>query len=232
MAGAPLPRQRRRPRSVLLLGATGLVGGHCLSQLLASPAFRRVTVLARRPGESAHPDLDWQVTDFDALEEHAACFAVDAVFCCLGTTRAKAGSATAFRRVDHDYPLASARLAAGQGAGQFLLVSALGANPRSRLLYSRTKGQLEAALRDLPLAAVHIFRPSFLMGERTESRPGERVGLALMRVVTPLLLGPLRRWRAIHAATLARAMLRRAAEASPGYHVLPSDEIERLGAQP
>ncbi|MEE9161481.1 MAG: NAD(P)H-binding protein [Candidatus Neomarinimicrobiota bacterium] len=217
------------PRSALLLGATGLVGGHCLRLLLDHSAFSRVMVLARGMATREHPQLEWQVADFEALEDHARLFAVDAVFCCLGTTRAKAGSANAFRRVDHDYPLAAASLAARQGARQFLLVSSMGANPESRFLYPRVKGDLEEALRNLSLVGVHIFRPSFLQGRRRERRIMERIGSGFLSAGAPLLVGPLRRWRPIHAATVARAMVRTAVGGVLGYHVYPSDELAWMG---
>lgn len=216
-------------RSALLLGATGLVGGYCLDLLLDHPAFGRVIVLARGFATREHPQLEWQVADLKALSDHAHLFAMEAVFCCLGTTRAKAGSAAAFRRVDHDYPLAAARLASEQGARQFLLVSSMGANPESRFLYPRVKGELAATLRTVSLAGVHIFRPSFLQGRRRERRIMERIGSGVLSAGAPLLVGPLRRWRPVHAATVARAMVRVAVDGAPGYHVYPSDELARIG---
>ena len=134
-------RVRRPPSTALLLGATGLVGGHVLDLLLADPAYRRVTVLGRRPVARMDSKLDQRTADFDRLGDHAISFAVDDVFCCLGTTIAQAGSQEAFRRVDHDYVVSAARLAAEHGARRFLLVTAAGANARSRIFYNRVKGE-------------------------------------------------------------------------------------------
>ena len=147
------------PSTALLLGATGLVGGHVLDLLLADPAYRRVTVLTRRPLARMDPKLDQRATDFDRLRDHEISFAVDDVFCCLGTTIATAGSQEAFRRVDHDYVVDAARLAAEHGARRYLLVTAAGANARSRIFYNRVKGEAEDAVRALPLESAAILRP-------------------------------------------------------------------------
>lgn len=215
-------------RSALLLGATGLVGSHCLELLLADAVYHQVRVLTRRPVGLRHPKLDERRVDFDRLREDPELFRADDVFCCLGTTMARAGSEEAFRRVDLHFPVVAAELASAARAEQFLAVSSLGANPRSRVFYSRTKGEMEEAVRVLPFRAVWILRPSLLLGERTEFRLGERIGAALSRPLSPLLVGPLRRYRPIDARTVARAMLRLAKQGGPGG-VVESEEIAALG---
>lgn len=128
-------------RTALLLGATGLVGGHCLNFLLNDESYGRVSVLGRRPLEREHPKLEQHLVDFDRLENSAELIQAQDVFCCLGTTIKKAGSQEAFRRVDFEYPLQSARVAARQGAERFLIVTAIGADPGSRIFYNRVKGR-------------------------------------------------------------------------------------------
>src|SRR3954468_1816810 len=120
-------------RSALVLGATGLIGGLCLDLLLADGAWSRVTAVVRRPTGRSHPRLAEAVVDFDRLEGRADAFAADDVFCCLGSTIRKAGSREAFYRIDHDYPVAAARLASARGARRFLLVSSLGGDAGSRV---------------------------------------------------------------------------------------------------
>lgn len=218
------------PATALLLGATGLVGGHVLDLLLADPAYTRVTVLGRRPVARMHPKLDQRTADFTRLrEDHAISFAVDDVFCCLGTTIAAAGSQEAFRRVDHDYVVSAARAAAEHGARRYLLVSAAGANARSRIFYNRVKGEAEDAVRAQPLDGAVILRPSLLLGERTETRTGEQWAQRIMPALDWMMVGPLRRYRAIEAATVARAMVRLAKEKTRGVRVLESDEIQQTG---
>lgn len=202
--------------TALVLGATGLVGQSLLAQLLADARYDAVRVLARRPLPLQDPRLVVRTLDFDALEAEVATFEVDHVFCCLGTTLKRAGSREAFQRVDYDYVLTAARLAAAAGAGHFLWVSALGATPRARVFYSRVKGELEEAIAGLPLRRWTAVRPSLLLGPRTEHRPGEAAAIALTRPLHWLLAGPLRVYRPIPAATVAAAMIALAqGEAAP-----------------
>lgn len=217
-------------RSALVLGATGLVGGHCLDLLLADAAYARVVAPVRRPSGRTDAGLEERVVDFDRLEDDVDAFRVDDVFCCLGTTIRAAGSREAFRRVDHDYVAAAARLAANGGARQFLLVTALGADADSRIFYNRVKGEAEQAVRALPFRRVVLVRPSLLLGDRDERRPGEEVGKAVMGALAPLMVGPLRKYRAIAGCDVARAMVRLAKEATPETRVVESDELARLAA--
>jgi uncharacterized protein YbjT (DUF2867 family) len=212
-------------RTALVAGASGLVGGHLLQLLLADAAYARVITLARRQLDARHAKLDQRVLDLGALDAVSDPPHVDDAFCCVGTTIKKAGSQEAFRRVDYDYVLAFARVGQRAGARQFLLVSALGADPASRIFYSRVKGEVEAAVQQLPYQGIQIFRPSFLMGDRAEVRLAERIGVPLARVVAPLLVGPLRRYRPIHAADVARAMAQIAKEAPRGPNVFEYDGI-------
>jgi uncharacterized protein YbjT (DUF2867 family) len=206
------------------------VGGHCLELLLADAAWSRVTVLGRRSTGRSHPRLAEVVADFARLDEHANAFAVDEVFCCLGTTLRQAGSREAFVRVDHDYPVAAARLASGRGTPRFLLVSSLGADAGSRIFYNRVKGEVERDVAALPFAGVALLRPSLLLGERAERRPAEALWQRLMPLAEPLLVGPLRRYRALDAGAVARAMVRLARDGFRGARVLESDEIAAAGA--
>ena len=212
-------------RTALVAGASGLVGGHLLHLLLADAAYARVITLARRQLDTRHAKLDQRVLDLGALDAVTDPPHVDDAFCCIGTTIKKAGSQEAFRRVDYDYVLAFARAAQRAGARQFLLVTALGADSTSRIFYSRVKGEIEQAVRELPFQGIQIFRPSFLMGERAESRLAERLAIPVARVLAPLLLGPLRRYRPIHAADVARAMVRIAKAELRGPNVFEYDAI-------
>ena len=212
-------------RTALVAGASGLVGGHVLQLLLADDACTRVVTLARRPLSVQYTKVEQRVIDMGALDGLADLPHVDDVFCCLGTTIKTAGSQAAFHKVDYDYVVGVARAGQRAGATQFLLVTAIGADPASRIFYSRVKGEVERAVRDLPYEAVQIFRPSFLMGDRREARLAERIGVPVARVVAPLLVGPLRRYRPIQAADVARAMVQVAKEAPRGPNVFEYDGI-------
>lgn len=222
---------RRVPsRTCLIVGATGMVGGHLLALLLDDPEYGSVTVLTRRPLGRADPKLVEHVVDFDDPASYRAHAGVDDVFCCLGTTIKKAGSREAFRRVDLEYPLAVARAAVEAGAGQYLIVTAVGADPGSRIFYNRVKGEVEASLRALPfLRGVKIFRPSMLLGERGEHRPAERVGVALMSLTAPLFVGGLKAYRAIEGSRVARAMWTAAKREPEGTRVYEGESLFALG---
>lgn len=206
------------PGSALILGATGLVGAECLRQFAESDRFAPVIALTRRPLPLAPPRVATHVADFERLEEAADHFRVSHIVCALGTTIKKAGSQEAFRRVDHDIPLAAARLGLQEGARHFLLVSALGASARSRIFYSRVKGEVEDDIRALPYRSVTIVRPSLLLGERGEFRLGEAVG----KVFAGLIPG---RYRPVHARDVAASLLAAAVEDRPGVRIIESEEI-------
>jgi len=216
----------------VVAGATGLTGSTLLRQLASDSRFARVIVLARSAKRGLPERVESVIVDFEALANGDSTVAIDhaasdelAVFCCLGTTINVAGSQAAFRRVDFDYVVAVARWAKAQHAVHFGLISALGASAKSSVFYTRTKGEAEDAVRALALPSVHIVRPSFIDGNRTESRPGESVAIRFARGISPLLLGPLRRYRVVTAEAIAASLL--AASTSPvaGVSVTESEAI-------
>ena len=211
-------------KTALLAGATGLIGSHLLPLLLASERYSKVIVVGRRALPQHHPKLVQVVTELDDLEAHRPKLIADDVYCCLGTTMRQAGSKAAFYQVDYEYVVRLAALASGNFAAQFMVVSSLGADAESGVYYSRVKGEMEAAVRQAPFRAIHIFRPSLLLGERAAlpgqtPRLGERLTGALLALARPLLLGPLRPYRAVPAATVAAAMLRAAEDDGGGVRV-------------
>jgi uncharacterized protein YbjT (DUF2867 family) len=218
-------------RTALLLGATGLVGGHCLELLLKDTAYRRVVTLGRRRLHVAHQKLDQRIVDFTRLQDFASVIQAQDIFSCLGTTIKKAGTKNAFRRIDFTYQYEVARIAAGNGAEQLLLVSSLGAQAGSQIFYNRVKGELEDAVSKLGFRGTQIFRPSLLLGERAEFRLKERVAELPMRYVSFLMVGPLRKYRPVQARTVAAAMLRVAKEHPTGINVFESDRIRALGGE-
>jgi uncharacterized protein YbjT (DUF2867 family) len=210
-------------RTALLAGATGLVGSHVLERLLADDSWSRVVTVGRRAAPLRHEKLEQRVLDLGAIEAQGDLPRADDVFCCLGTTIKQAGSQAAFRRVDHDFVIGLARAGVRAGATQFLLVSAIGADPEARVFYSRVKGEVEAAVRKLPYRAVQIFRPGLLLGKRSEFRLGERIAMLVTPLLQPLLVSRLRRYRSIAASDVARAMVRVAREAPRGANVWEYD---------
>lgn len=216
------------PRTALVAGATGLVGRALLQGLLADPQVTVAHILVRRPVTDTHPKLVVHVVDFAALP---ALPAVDEVYLALGTTIKVAGSQAAFRAVDFDANLAVARAARASGARHAGLVSAMGADPQSRVFYSRVKGELEAALPALDFEGLVIARPSLLVGERAALGQPLRRGELLGHWVDRHLGGLIPRdYRAILAADVATA-LRQAVPASQGILVLRSGAMQRSASR-
>ena len=207
--------------NLMIVGATGLVGRHALQIALAHPGIARVVAPVRR-SVGGHPKLVAPVVDFDALPPDAPWWAVDAVVCAFGTTIRAAGSQGAFRRVDHDYPLAVARLAQRHGARTFVLNSAMGADAGSRIFYNRVKGEVERDLAAVGFVSLTYVRPGLIGGEREEFRLGERAATVALRALHPLLP---RRWRINPADRIAQCLVDAAVQARPGVHVVASDAL-------
>ena len=205
----------------MIAGATGLVGSHVLRQALAHPEIRLVVAPTRRPLPT-HPKLFNPEVNFERLPEQADWWAVNSVVCTLGTTIKTAGSREAFYRVDHDMPLRVATLALRRGTQAFAFNSALGADVRSRVFYSRTKGEVERDLLALGYPSLTLVRPGLIGGERIEQRPRERWLVALTQALGPVLP---RRWRVVQAEAIARCLLESALTATPGLRVVMSEDI-------
>lgn len=237
-------------RTVLLAGASGLVGRELLRLCLTDPDVQMVKALLRRgvpldallpaaqPGEAPLTDAQrgkFQpcIVDFDHLDRHPEHFAVDAVFCALGTTIRQAGSQAAFRKVDFDAPLQIAQLAHAQGASRFMLVSALGASASSRVFYNRVKGELEEVIEAIGFAQLVVARPSLLQGDRAEFRLGEHLGLCLSDVLGCLIPES---HRPVHVRQVALGLMRAARDGlhadggsvAPARRVLPNAWLRRM----
>ena len=206
-------------RTALVAGATGLVGGALLRQLLARSEYGEIRVLGRRPPALEAGMLRFVASDFTNLGELGAELAADDVYCCLGTTLRKAGSRAAFERVDYHMVVDLARAAHKAGARRFLVVSAVGASKASPAFYSRVKARMEAAVSELPFESVQIVRPSLLLGARTELRAGERLGQKLAPLLSPFMVGPLAKYRPVEAAAVAAALVQLAFADVRGTHV-------------
>ncbi len=205
-------------RTALVAGPTGLVGQQLLQRLLQDPAYTAVRALSRRPLALGHERLQIVQTDLHNLPSLGAALQADDVFCCLGTTLSKAGSRAAFEDVDYRMVVELARATRAVGAHQFIVVSAVGASPHSPAFYNRVKGRMEAAVSALDFDAVHIVRPSLLLGSRDETRPSEAFAQKISPALAPLFFGPLLRYRPVTAEDVAEAMLRLALRGEHGAH--------------
>ncbi|MCU1737035.1 MULTISPECIES: NAD(P)H-binding protein [Pseudomonas] len=208
------------PQHILLAGATGLTGEHLLDRLLNEPTVTRVLAPSRRP-LAEHPHLENPVGD-PAIFLPQLSGRVDLAICCLGTTIKLAGSEEAFRAVDHDMVVAFGKRAREMGARHLIVVSAIDADPKSKVFYSRVKGEMEQSLRAQNWPQLTIARPSLLLGERIEPRLAEQLAAPLSKLIPG-------KYRGIEACQLARALWRLALEEQDGVRVVESDELRRLG---
>lgn len=209
-------------KTALIVGATGLIGDLLTHRLVESSAYDRVQVLTRKSLGWQHPRLQEVPFDFD--HPNGLLVRADDIFCCLGTTIKKAGSKDAFRKVDYQYPLDVARLGLENGASQFAIVTAMGANASSSIFYNQVKGEVERDLAALHYPTLLIFRPSLLLGNRSEKRLGERIGSGVMRLLAPLIPA---KYKAVDAEKVANAMLTTTQQRFHGQHIFESDALQR-----
>jgi uncharacterized protein YbjT (DUF2867 family) len=214
-------------KTAVVLGATGLIGQHLVQELLQNEYFTKVRILVRRPIPLQHGKADIHIVNFRDEKDIAAKLDIgDVIFCCVGTTRKKVkGNKTEYRKVDYDIPIITARLGVQHGFNQFLLVSAIGANPLSSNFYLQLKGCVEEDVAAFPFEAIHIFRPSMLLGKREEFRIGERIGQSVMKALSFLMTGAWRKFRPITAAQVAHAMVEAANREEAGVHIHEYDEM-------
>jgi uncharacterized protein YbjT (DUF2867 family) len=216
-------------RTAVVLGASGLVGGFCLRALVDDPDYSQVVTFGRRDLPAfTRAKVAQRVADLESLTPDDF-RGVQDVFCALGTTIRKAGSQAAFRHVDLELPLRSAKAALQAGAEQFVVVSSVGADAASKNFYLRTKGELERELARLPFKAIHILRPSLLIGKRAEFRLGEVIAMALAPALDLVTLGALRKYHSVRAETVGKAMVAAARQGVSGASVDEYDAIARLG---
>lgn len=214
-------------KSALLIGATGLVGGFVLQQILQDDYYDKVIVLTRKPLNNQHPKLKEVVVDFNKLDDYAAEIKADIIFSCLGTTIKVAGSQEAFKRVDFEYPYKVAQIAKQNGASAYLLVSALGAAKDSLVFYNRVKGELEDEVSSLHYDAFHILQPSLIIGDRKEARTGEGIAQKLAPVFDALMVGGLKKYKSIKAEQIAKAMVAYSKLNDKGVFKHESDELQQ-----
>ena len=205
-----------------VIGASGLVGHELVVQLLDHPEFEKVRIFVRRTNGIVHSKLEEQIIDFDQTESWKPLVTGDVLFSALGTTIKTAKTKENQYRVDFTYQFEFAKAAAGNGVPAYLLVSSMGANPKSSVFYSRMKGELEDAVAKLPFQKLIIIRPSILDGDRQEKRAGEKFGLILSRFVTKFIL---KVYKPTPVDLLASKMIRLSLEKVPGIHTVGGLEI-------
>lgn len=194
-------------KHALVFGGTGLVGSYLLEELAGDPGYDSITSCVRTPKSAQNSRVKEVVVDFDKLKDNRVLFQADEVFICLGTTIKKAGSVANMEKIDRDLPVEIAQMAREGGVKRLAVVSSIGANESASNYYLRIKGEMEHGIRTFDFENIVIVRPSIILGNRKEKRFGESVGRALIKSLSFLLIGRLRRYRGIHARTIAKAMI-------------------------
>lgn len=214
----------------VVIGASGLIGSQVLEQLLKDASFSLVKILVRTPLDIKHSKLQQELVDFNNDEDFRNKLGSgDCIFCCVGTTQKKVhGDKEAYRKVDFDIPVNAARFGIENGFKKYFLVSAVGANEESKNFYLKLKGETENAIKEFNFESIGIFQPSILLGARNEKRSGEAIVKKLMKLFSLFLLGGLKKYRAIDAADVAKAMIEEGKKSNNGVHYFTYESMMHL----
>jgi uncharacterized protein YbjT (DUF2867 family) len=215
-------------KTALLIGATGLVGSRLLDLLLNDPRFEKIKVFTRKSTGKSDGKLEEFIIDFENIQEWGLHLSGDALFSALGTTIKKAGNKETQYKIDFSYQYNVADHAAQNGVGTYVLVSSAGADPGSKVFYSRMKGELEEAILKLNFKSIRIIQPGILDGDRKESRPMEKVAIGISRVL--VYIPGLKKFRPIHGETVAKAMINACFDESAGTRKYTLEEVFTLAA--
>jgi uncharacterized protein YbjT (DUF2867 family) len=217
--------EKQHKKTAIIAGATGLVGEQVINQLLADPYYGKIIAVVRKPMLMQHDKIEQRVVNFEQLRTSLVGIKADHGFCCLGTTIKAAGSKEKQFRVDHDYVIEFAQACQVAGVNRFGAVSSIGADASSSNFYLRTKGQMEADLQKISFEGLYILQPSLLLGERMEHRTGEKAATIIMKLLNPLFVGGLKKYRGVQASDVAACMIRVVKSDESSFRYISSNEI-------
>jgi len=214
-------------KTALLFGSSGLVGGHLLNQLIKDTNYSKIKLFVRSVPEISDSKVEIIKTDFNSLENHKEDIKGEDCFFCIGTTKKNSPDKNEYKRVELEVPKQVAQIAKSNSVNSFVFVSSGYADPKSLGDYLKFKGEVEEELKRLNFPKHGIMRPSFLLGDRKDKRIGEKIGIFIFKLLSPLFLGPLKKMKPIHSATVAKAMITTANE-NLEKNIFESNEIAEL----
>jgi len=215
-------------KTAIVIGATGLVGGQLLLQLLKDKRFEKVVVFARKSTRITHEKLEEHIVDFDMPDSWKKMVTGDVLYSAMGTTLRAAGSKEAQYKADYTYQYQVAKIAAANNVKEYVLVSAAGSSPDSKIFYSKMKGELERDIKKLPFETIHIIRPGMLAGHRREARTGENIGVSVMNFIA--MIPGLGKLKPIQGKEVAQAMINATFRQVQGIHTYTMGEVFKLAA--
>jgi uncharacterized protein YbjT (DUF2867 family) len=214
-------------KTALVFGSSGLVGGHLLNQLIKDNNYNKIKIFVRSEPDNNDPKVEIIKTEFNNLENHKEDIKGDDCFFCIGTTKQNSPDKNEYRRVELDVPKQIAQIAKSNSVNSFIFVSSGYADPKSSGDYLKFKGEVEEELKRLNFPKLGIMRPSFLLGNRKEKRVGEKIGIFVFKLLSPLFLGPLKKMKPIHSETVAKAMIK-ISRSENDQIIFESNEIVKL----
>ncbi|WP_111707228.1 NAD(P)H-binding protein [Lutibacter citreus] len=215
-------------KTAIILGATGLTGSILLEKLINDDRYERIKLFSRKKIEGLPKKVQQFIGNILELENFSANFKANEVFCCIGTTAKKTPNKETYKRIDFGIPVTAAKLSKLNNIPTFIVVSAMGANTKSNVFYNKTKGEMEQAVFQQNILNTYILRPSIIGGDRKESRPLEKIGLVIFKIIQPLFIGKLNQYKIIEAEDIAQAMLNLANSKTSKEKIITSDKIKKL----
>ncbi|MCH2232608.1 MAG: NAD(P)H-binding protein [Crocinitomicaceae bacterium] len=214
-------------KTAIVLGGTGLTGSHLITKLLEDDNYSKVKVFGRSSIGIEHPKLEEKIMDLLNMEEHKAKFNGDVLFCCIGTTKKKTPNQEHYHKIDFGIPVNAAKYSKENGINSFAVMSSMGANHKSSIFYSRTKGEMENAVLGMGIPHTYILRPALITGNRNEKRGGEKFFAGIMRFFDLFMFGGLKKYRSIKSERIAECMIRLAAS-NTHQRIIDSGQIQQI----
>ena len=215
-------------KTAIILGATGLTGTILLQKLIEDDRYDSIKLFSRSKMEGLPKKVTQFIGDLLKLEQFKADFSADEVFCCIGTTTKKTPDKALYKQIDYGIPLTAAKLSKENNINTFLVISAMGSNEKSSVFYNRTKGEMECDVLQQNIKNTFILRPSLIGGERNERRILEKIGLFVFKIIQPLFIGKLKKYRIINAESIAQTMINLANNTSNAEVIITSNDIIKL----